>query len=117
MTQLLLIGAGGFCGSIARWAGALFPAFPAGTLAVNLSGSLLLGLILGLAERSVLPAELRVPVGVGFIGAYTTFSTYMLESWRLLEVGEYGTAAVNLGGSIGLGLVAVGLGLLIGRTS
>lgn len=83
---------------------------------MNLSGSLLLGVVFGLTERSVIPAELRVPLGVGFIGAYTTFSTYMLESWRLLEVGDHGAMALNLGGSIALGLMAVGLGLFIGRS-
>jgi CrcB protein len=52
---------------------------------------------------------------IGFLGAYTTFSTYMLESWRLIESGAWGLAVANLGGSIALGLVAVFVGMSIGR--
>jgi CrcB protein len=50
------------------------------------------------------------------IGAYTTFSTYMLESWNLIESGAYGAAIGNLGGSVVIGLVMVSLGLLVGRS-
>jgi CrcB protein len=52
---------------------------------------------------------------IGFIGAYTTFSTWMLESWRLVETGDLAAAVTNLAGSVGLGLVAVVLGLAAGR--
>jgi CrcB protein len=120
--QVLLVGLGGFAGAIARyaidgwiarWTGA---AFPWGTLAINVSGSLLIGVLFAASvERATLPAEIRAPVMIGFIGAYTTFSTFMLESWRLVEDGSLGLAALNLGGSVFLGLAAVGLGLAIGR--
>jgi CrcB protein len=119
---LLLIGLGGFAGAIARYlvdsavtdrAGS---AFPWGTLVINLSGSFVLGLLAALAiERTVLPADIRGPVLIGFLGAYTTFSTWMLESWRLIEAGSYGLALANLGGSVVLGLVAVFAGLVVGR--
>ena len=66
-------------------------------------------------ERAILPPDIRGPVMIGFIGAYTTFSTYMLESWGLIESGSYGTAIANLGGSVLLGLVAVAAGLIVGR--
>jgi len=66
-------------------------------------------------ERAILPADIRAPLMIGFIGAYTTFSTYMLESWSLLESGSYGAALANLGGSIAIGLIAVSAGLVIGR--
>jgi CrcB protein len=52
---------------------------------------------------------------IGFIGAYTTFSTYMLESWTAIESGSYGPAIANLGGSVLIGLVAVAAGLIVGR--
>ncbi len=91
-------------------------AFPFGTLVVNLSGAFLLGLLATLAlERSVLPAVIRPPVLIGFIGAYTTFSTWMLESWRLAEEGALLGAVANIGGSVVLGLVALGAGIAIGR--
>jgi CrcB protein len=119
---LLLIGLGGFAGAIARYLvdGAVAErtggALPWGTLAVNLSGSFLLGLLFALsADRAILPAEIRGPVLIGFIGAYTTFSTYMLESWRLVETGDPATALANLLGSMALGVVAVVAGLTIGR--
>lgn len=53
---------------------------------------------------------------IGYLGAYTTFSTYLLESWRLVEGGAWGVALTNLGGSIAVGVIAVVAGLAIGRT-
>jgi CrcB protein len=119
---LLLVGAGGFFGAVARylvdgWVSRLTGAgFPWGTLTINLTGSFLLGLLFAMTiDRGLLPAEIRAPVMIGFIGAYTTFSTWMLESWRLVESGEVLAAAGNIVGSVALGLVAVFLGLLVGR--
>ncbi len=121
--DLVLIGAGGFAGAIARYVVDGFvadrttgSAFPWGTFIVNGTGSLLLGVLTALViDRAALPANLRGPVLIGFIGAYTTFSTFMLESWRLIEVGSYGLAAANAIGSVGVGLAAVFVGLVIGR--
>jgi fluoride exporter len=119
----LLIGAGGFFGAIARYVvdGLVIDrtggGFPWGTLAVNATGSFILGLLFALTtERAILPADIRAPVMIGFIGAYTTFSTYMLESWNLIESGQYGAAIGNLAGSIVIGLAMVSLGLLVGRS-
>jgi fluoride exporter len=118
----LLIGLGGFAGAISRYVVDGFVSertgggFPWGTLVVNASGSFLLGLLFAMTtERALLPAEVRGPLMIGFIGAYTTFSTYMLESWGLLESGSWAPAIANLGGSVVIGLVAVGAGLIIGR--
>lgn len=89
-------------------------AFPFGTLVVNLSGAFLLGLLATLAlERSVLPAVIRPPVLIGFIGAYTTFSTWMLESLLLTEDGRNGTAVANVIAqtAAGIALAAAGWGL------
>jgi CrcB protein len=119
---LVLIGLGGFAGAIARYLvdGAVIErtggGFPWGTLVINVSGSFVLGLLFALtAERALLPADVRGPLMIGFLGAYTTFSTFMLESWRLAETGAWGLALANLGGSLVLGLVAVVAGLTIGR--
>ena len=119
---LILIGLGGFAGAISRYlvdgmvSERTAGAFPWGTLAVNATGSFILGLLFAMTtERAILPAEIRGPVMIGFIGAYTTFSTYMLESWVLVENGSYGPAIANLGGSMLVGLAAVAAGLLIGR--
>jgi CrcB protein len=120
---LLLIGLGGFAGAITRYMidGAVSErtagAFPFGTLVINVSGSFILGLLFALTtDRAILPAEIRGPVLIGFIGAYTTFSTWMLESWRLVESGVVSLALANLLGSVALGIVAVGVGLLVGRS-
>lgn len=119
---ILLVGAGGFLGAISRYlvdgwvAGATGGGFPWGTLVVNLTGSFVLGLLFALSvERGVLSPALRAPVLIGFIGAYTTFSTLTLETWRLVEDGSYIAAFGNIGGSMILGLVAVVAGLAIGR--
>jgi CrcB protein len=119
---LVLVAVGGAAGSVARYlvdgwvldrTGA---GFPYGTLVINVSGSFLLGLLAALTiDRALLPAEIRGPLMIGFLGAYTTFSTLMLESWRLLEAGQVVPAVANAAGSVVVGLVAVAGGLLLGR--
>lgn len=120
--QLVFIGLGGFAGAISRYlldgwvSTANRGSFPWGTLVVNVSGSLVLGLLYALAvERAALPGELRGPLMIGFVGAYTTFSTLTLESWRLVEDGAWLLALGNLGGSVLLGMAAVMGGVMIGR--
>ena len=84
---------------------------PLGTLAVNLSGAFLLGLLIGLA-----PGDDALEVaGTGLLGGYTTFSTWMFESHRLAEDGRGAAAIANLGGSLLLGLAGVALGRALGR--
>ncbi len=119
---LVLIAIGGAAGAVSRYvvdgfvADRASGAFPWGTLTINLSGSLALGLLFALAtERGVLPASIRGPLMIGFLGAYTTFSTLMLESWRLWEDGAVGLALANAFGSVVVGLIAVFVGLTIGR--
>lgn len=122
VVHLLLIGVGGFLGAIARYTidgwvtDATRSSFPWGTLVVNMSGSFALGLLFALTvERAALPADLRAPVGIGFIGAYTTFSTFTLESLRLMQDGSWALAAANLVGSVLLGMAAVFAGVALGR--
>jgi CrcB protein len=122
LVDLVWIGVGGAAGAVARYvvdgivSGAARGAFPWGTFAINVSGSFVLGLIFAVAtERGVLPVGVRGPAMIGFLGAYTTFSTLMLESWRLVEDGAAGLATLNLVGSVVLGLLAVLAGLTLGR--
>jgi CrcB protein len=119
---ILLIAIGGAAGAVARYAmdvaiaTRLGGAFPWGTFAVNLSGSFALGLLFALViERELLPAGARGPLMIGFLGAFTTFSTLMLESWRLWEDGAVALALGNLTGSMVLGVVALVGGLVLGR--
>jgi CrcB protein len=120
---LVLIALGGAAGAVTRYVvdSAVLErfagAFPLGILVVNLSGAFALGVVAALIiDRGVLPADLRAPLIVGFLGAYTTFSTLMLDSWRLIEDGLPVLAMANLAGSVVLGVVAVVAGLWLGRT-
>jgi CrcB protein len=114
--RFLAVGIAGFFGSIARWLIALmfnawFSQFPVGTLVINLSGSLLLGWFYGYAASRIgFSATWRVAIGTGFVGAYTTFSTFMYESDALMRQGAWLKASANLIGSLVLGLLAVRLG-------
>lgn len=122
MISVLLVGIGGFAGAIARyvvdarisaWSGG---SLPWGTFAVNISGSLGIGILFALViERAALPPELRTALMIGFIGSYTTFSTLALESWRMIEDGAWAYAGLNLVGSMIVGVVAVVAGIGIGR--
>jgi len=119
---LVLVALGGAAGAAARYvvdgfvAERTAGAFPWGTFVVNISGSLVLGLLFAFAiERDVLPAGVRAPLMIGFLGAYTTFSTLMLESWRLWEDGAVVLALANIVGSSLAGLVAIVAGLTLGR--
>jgi fluoride exporter len=86
-------------------------AFPAGTLLVNLTGSLLLGVVVGLGLHHGLPTTPSVVIGVGFAGGYTTFSTWAWESIALREDGEPVQAVINALGSFAAGLAAAAAGL------
>ena len=107
----------GGIGALARflvdaWVGSRFGReLPLGTFAINVSGAFLLGLLDGLA----LSGNAMLVAGTATIGAYTTFSTWMFETHRLAEDGEFTSAALNIGVSILAGFGAVVLGHLIGK--
>ena len=122
MTSLLAIALGGSAGALARFwvANGIYAflgrSFPHGTLFVNVSGSLLMGLLTELMlQRFPLAAEYRAGVLIGFLGAYTTFSTFAIETLYLFEEGSILKAAVNLFLSVTLCLAAVWVGLVLGR--
>jgi CrcB protein len=87
--------------------------FPWGTFVVNMSGSFALGLITGLVLYHAFPADGRLIIGVGLIGAYTTFSTFTFEAASLIERREIRLAALNIGGSVVLGAAAAAAGLAL----
>ncbi len=114
--------AGGAIGASLRWllAGAIQRAsgssFPWGTFAVNALGSFALGfLFVYLLERSSYSELLRLMLTVGLLGAFTTFSTYSMESIRLMEQGAFGLAAVNVFGQVAICLVLTWLGIQLAR--
>jgi len=114
---LLAIGLLGGAGALARYgvdaavtarAGRAFP--PLGILVVNLSGAFLLGIVVGVAVHG----DRYSLVATGLLGSYTTFSTWVFDSHRLARGGRGGAAALNLGASLALGLLAVWLGRELG---
>ncbi len=120
--KILLISLGAVLGANARyWLGDWIAqkwgsAFPLGTLVINLTGSFVLGLFMALAmERWALDPRWRLLFAVGFLGAYTTFSTYSYESLLLLDRGQWLAGLFNLLGSAVLGLLAAGLGMALGK--
>ena len=91
-------------------------AFPWGTFAVNVSGAFVLGFVFTLmTEQFTVAPWIRGAVTIGFLGAYTTFSTLSFETYRLAEDGALGLAAANACGSLAAGLTAVYLGVVAGR--
>ena len=84
--------------------------FPWGTFVINVSGSLLLGLTLGLAAHHGLPVVATTVIGMGLLGGYTTWSTYLWESIALAEAGAVPQAALNVVGSLAAGLAAAAAG-------
>jgi CrcB protein len=89
--------------------------FPWGIFAVNISGAFLIGLAVEVLEPRFETGWVRLAVVTGLLGAYTTFSTLSLDTYRLLDAGRFGVALLNSVGTLALGLVAVWLGLRAGR--
>ena len=118
LLNALLVGAGGFVGAIARYGLSGFvhrqlplSNFPYGTLAVNLLGCLVIGLVLGLVEsRQMFGPEFRTFALIGILGAFTTFSTFGYETFAMLRDGEHLRALLNVGLQVLLGLALVWLG-------
>lgn len=119
--NVLLVAAGGAIGAVVRYLlggwiqGRLGPDFPWGTFIVNVSGSLLIGVVLGLVDRGALSGEARLFLAVGILGGYTTFSTFSYETLKLIEQGNLGATLLNALGQVAAGLVAVYVGVVISR--
>jgi CrcB protein len=122
MKDLLWVGLGGFLGANARYLFGLWIAahvgtsFPYGTFVINVSGSFVLGIMMGLLDAHVLAPAVRLSLAIGFIGAYTTFSTFTYETLRLIEDGSLLLATANVLGSVVFGMLAAVVGLAAGRS-
>jgi CrcB protein len=89
--------------------------FPYGTVVVNVTGSLLLGVVVGVTAHHHFPSTAAVVIGTGFAGGYTTLSTWAWESLALAETGALRLMAVNVVGSFALGIAAAAAGLGLAR--
>lgn len=91
--------------------------FPLGTLLVNILGSALIGLVMQMGlNTDIIPRSLRVILTIGFLGAFTTFSAFAYETIKYLEEGAWLSGITNIGANVGLSVLALFLGMLLGRT-
>lgn len=123
MQDYLIIGIGGFLGAMARYALSLWIGqkwgriFPMGTFVINVSGSFFIGLIMPLfTERFIVNPQWRLFLAVGFLGAYTTFSTFEFETGNLVRDGEWLLSIANVVLSVVAGFGALKLGDIIAKT-
>ena len=123
MGRALLVGAGGFLGSVLRyllggWISRLKAGwtFPVETLIINVSGCLLIGLLAGLSEsRGVFSGSTRAFLFIGVLGGYTTFSTFGYETFQLLRDAQWAAAAASVAFQVGLGIGGVWAGHALAR--
>ena len=121
MPVVIGIAVAGALGAMARYGldeliGRRAGAFPWGIFVVNITGAFLIGFAVEALEPRFEESWVRAAVVTGFLGAYTTFSTFSLDTYRLLEEGHTAQAGLNAFGTLAAGLVAVWFGLKIGRT-
>lgn len=121
MQKYVVVGIGGFLGAVARYVvgnyiGSRYGVrFPYGTFVINMTGSFLIGLVLTVLARTTASPYWRYLIPIGFIGAYTTFSTFEYETLRAVQDGQVTTGLLNITLSVVVGFLAVWAGAAMGR--
>ena len=113
----LWVALGGAIGSVCRYLLSCLnaPSFPWGTFAVNSMGSLLIGFLVGMASEGVLSPEMKLLLVTGFCGGFTTFSTFVHESFGMMKAGDAVQMALYVGASVVMGILAVWCGMKLAR--
>jgi fluoride exporter len=122
MLKYLVIGVGGFIGAVARFIVAMWigqrwgRSFPLGTFVINVSGSFLIGLLMYLLpEKLGVNPQWRLFLVVGFLGAFTTFSTFEYETGKLVQESEWMLVTLNVVGSVLAGFIALKIGEILAK--
>lgn len=113
--NLLLVALGGAVGTVGRYLVSKYLdcSFPWATLTVNLIGSMLIGILMGLIAKGTLSPEMKLLLVTGFCGGFTTFSTFANESFTMIKASDYLSTAIYAGVSMAVGILAVFLGMKI----
>lgn len=122
LTKILAVAIGGAFGAVLRYLINISPLqdflkpFPFPTFFINITGSFLIGfLTILLTEKFQINENLRLTIFVGFLGAFTTFSTFELEIWKLIEESRFATAFLYLFSSVAVGFIGIALGVWFGK--
>lgn len=118
LRNILLVAIGGAFGSVCRYlvSRMVESSFPWGTFTVNILGSLLIGLLVGLVTKGVLSPDMKLLLVTGFCGGFTTFSTFANESFGMMKAGDVLMTALYIGASVVVGILAVWLGMNLSET-
>jgi CrcB protein len=122
LRNILIVGTGGFIGSVMRYLVQIFvekgmaTTFPWGTFIANIAGSFIIGIVFAIAEKgNLMNSEWRIFLAVGVCGGFTTFSSFAYNNLNLLKDHSYGQLLLNVGGSLFFGILAVYLGIILVR--
>ena len=115
LRNILLVALGGAIGSVCRYllSGMNVASWPWGTFAVNILGSLVIGLLVGLASKGIVSPEMKLLLVTGFCGGFTTFSTFANESFSMMKAGDALQMALYVGASVVVGILVVWVGMLL----
>lgn len=116
--NLLLVALGGAVGSVCRYllSSMNVASWPWGTFAVNILGSLIIGLLVGLVSKGVVSPEMKLLLVTGFCGGFTTFSTFANESFGMMKAGDASQMALYVGASVVVGILAVWAGIMLSNS-
>jgi len=119
LRTILLVGTGGFIGSVMRYLLQVFvenrmlSTFPLGTMIANIAGSFIIGIVFALAEKHIMSADWRLFMSVGICGGFTTFSAFAFNNFNMIKEHTWNQLLLNVGGNLILGVFAVYLGIIL----